>query len=191
MTARALIALVEARLYVARRQVLFACGCAVLLGLAQPNSLAAPLFFCSFVGIAMALDQTPGRHFHLDRCEQAAPLFGRELARAKALVPCVAAVLATLLFACAQLARGSPDASLTLLAVAPAAVACALTALSASIRLGWSRALYVALASATSGIAYALAVIASSIAAEVAFCAIVAFLALRQYGETLARFDPV
>jgi hypothetical protein len=38
---------------------------------------------------------------------------------------------------------------------------------------------------------YALAVIADTFLAELAFCVIVAFFALRQYGETLARFDPI
>lgn len=75
--------------------------------------------------------------------------------------------------------------------VPPAVIACALTALSATTRRGATRALYVLLAFATSGGAYALAVVAHNYAAELGFCAIVAFLALRQYGETLARFDPI
>ena len=68
----------------------------------QPAGIAAPLFLCSLLGIALALAQSPGLHPHLDRCEQSAPLFGRELARAKALVPCVAAALAALVYAGAQ-----------------------------------------------------------------------------------------
>ena len=78
-----------------------------------PAGVTTPLFLCSLLGIVIALDQTPGRHRHLDRCEQSAPLFGRELARAKALVPCIAATLATLLFAGTQFARGAPDAPAT------------------------------------------------------------------------------
>ena len=101
--------------------VAYSCGCAVFVALAAPAGVTAPLFLCSLLGIVIALDQTPGRHRHLDRCEQSAPLFGRELARAKALVPCIAATLATLLFAATQFARGAPDAAATLLVVPPAA----------------------------------------------------------------------
>jgi hypothetical protein len=191
MTRRAFAAMLEARLYVSRRLVVYSWGFAVLVAFVAPAGVTAPLFLCSLLGIVIALDQTPGRHRHLDRCEQSAPLFGRELARAKALVPCIAAVLATLLFACTQFARGAADAPVTLLVVPPAVIACALTALSATTRRGATKALYVLLAIATSAGAYALAVVAHSYAAELAFCVIVAFLALRQYGETLARFDPI
>jgi len=191
VTRRAFAGMLEARLYVSRRLVAYSWGCAVLVALAAPAGATVPLFLCSLVGIVIALDQTPGRHRHLDRCEQSAPLFGRELARAKALVPCIAATLATLLFAATQFARGTPDAPATLLVVPPAVIACTLTALSATTRRGATRALYVLLAFATTGGAYALAVVAHNYAAELAFCAIVAFLALRQYGETLARFDPI
>jgi hypothetical protein len=191
VTARAFAGMLQARLYVSRRLVAYSCGCAVLVALVAPAGVAAPLFLCSLVGIVIALDQTPGRHRHLDRCEQSAPLFGRELARAKALVPCIAATLATLLFAGTQFARGAPDAPATLLVVPPAVIACALTALSATTRRGATRALYVLLACAVMGGAYALAVIADKLLAELAFCIVVAFFALRQYGETLARFDPI
>jgi hypothetical protein len=191
VTARAFAGMLQARLYVSRRLVAYSWGCAVLVALVAPAGVTVPLFLCSLVGIVIALDQTPGRHRHLDRCEQSAPLFGRELARAKALVPCIAGLLATVLFACTQFARGSPTGLVTLLAVSPAVVACALTALSATTRRGATRALYVLLACAVMGGAYALAVIAHNLPAELGFCIIVAFFALRQYGETLARFDPI
>jgi hypothetical protein len=186
-----LIAMLQARLYVSRRLVLYSCGLAILVALLQPAGVTAPLLLCSLLGIVNALDQTPGRHPHLDRCEQSAPLFGRELARAKALVPCIVALIATLLYVGAQLVRGSPDAPFTLLVVPPAVVACTLTALSATVRRGWQRGFYVVLACAASGAAYALAVTAHRVAAELGFCILVAFFALRQYGETLARYDPV
>jgi hypothetical protein len=127
----------------------------------------------------------------LDRCEQSAPLFGRELARAKAVVPCIGAVLATIVYAAAAVVRGSPDAAFTLPVAFAAVVAGTLIALSAAIRLGSARALYVLLALAASAIAYLLAIVAHSLIAEWVFCAVVAFSALRQYGETLARFDPI
>jgi hypothetical protein len=183
--------MLQARLYVSRRFLLYACAVAVFVALVAPLGVTAPLLCCSFLSIAIALDQTPGRHRHLDRCEQSAPLFGRELARAKALVPCIAALLATLLYACAQVARGSPDAPLTLLVVPPAVIATTLVALSATVRTGATRVLYVLLAAGTSAIAYVLAIVGRSAAAEFAFCVLIAFLALRQYGETLARYDPI
>lgn len=191
MTARALARMLEGRLYVSRRLVFYAGAVAALVALIRPEGVTAPLFCCSLLGIALALDQTPGRHAHLDRCEQSAPLFGRELARAKALVPCIAGLFATLIYAGIQLARGSRYAPLTLIVVSPAVVACTLTALSAAVRRGWTRLLYVLLAFAASVAAYALAVVAGRLWAEFAFCAIVAFFALRQYGETLARYDPI
>jgi hypothetical protein len=191
VTGRALLAMIRARLYVSRRLVFYACAVGVLVAVLVPAGVAAPLFCCSLLAVAIALDQTPGRHPHLDRCEQSAPLFGRELARAKALVPCIAGLIATLAYAGVAIARGSGDAATTLLVVSPAVVACALVALSATVRRGWTRALYVVLACATSVGAYALAVAQRMVLAEIAFCAIVAFLALRQYGETLARWDPV
>ena len=191
MTLRALTALVAARLYEQRRIVLYACAAALVVGLLQPREAAGPVMFCSFVGILMALAQSPGRYPHLDRCEQSAPLFGRELARAKALVPCIGAALATLAYAAAAFVGGAPNAPLTLVVALAAVIATTLIALSATLRLGSSRALYVLLAALAGAIAYALAVVAHSLLAELGFCAVASFLALRQYGEALARYDPI
>jgi hypothetical protein len=191
VTARALAAIMEARLYVSRRLIGYSYAFVVLVALLQPAGTLAPLFCCTLFGIVIALDQSVGRHPHLDRCEASAPLFGRELARAKALVPCIAVLFAVVLYACAQLARRSPDAPLTLLVVSPAVVAATLVTLSATMRGGWKRALYVLVACGTAIAAYALAIAVGGIAPELAFCALAAFLALRQYGETLARYDPV
>ena len=185
------VAVLRARLYAQRRIVYYACAAAFVAGLAQSAGVTAPLFLCSLLGIAMALAQSPGLNPHLDLCEANAPLFGRQLARAKALVPCAGAALAAITFSVAQLARGAPEVAPTLAVVVAALIAAALTALSATIRRGASRVLYVALAAATCGAAYALLVAAHSVAAELTFCAAVAFFALRQYGEALARYDPI
>jgi hypothetical protein len=189
VTARAFLAILRARLYAQRRIVFYSCAAAFVAGLFQPAGFAAPLFLCSLLGIALALAQSPGLHGHLDRCEQSAPLYGRELARAKALVPCVAAAFALAAFALAEALRGATDLPSTMLVALAALIAATLTALSATIRRGTSRVLYVALAASACGAAYALA--AHSLYAELAFCAIVAFFALRQYGEALARYDPI
>ncbi len=111
----------------------------------------------------MALAQSPGLDPHLDSCEQSAPLFGREIARAKALVPCVAGSLAALVYALAQLLRGVPGVPLTFLTVLAAVVAATLTALSSTMRRGAPRALYIVLAAATSGVAYTLVVATRSV----------------------------
>ena len=191
MTARAFLAILHARLYAQRRIVFYSSAAAFVAGLFQPAGYAAPLFLCSLLGIALALAQSPGLHRYLDLCEQSAPLYGRELARAKALVPCVAAAFAVFAFALGEALRGSSDLPLTMLVALAALIPATLIALSATIRRGASRVLYVALAAAACGIAYVLVAVADSIYAELAFCAIVVFLSIRQYGEALARYDPI
>ena len=106
----------------------------------------------------------------------------RSLHRGDAGGPCVCA---------SDWLRGAADAPFTFLITIAAVIAATLTALCATIRRGASRALYVALAAAASGIAYGLAVTMRSVPAELVFCAIVALVALRQYGEALARYDPI
>jgi hypothetical protein len=191
VTARALFGVLRARLYVQRYAVVAACAAALVAGSFAPPGPAAPVLFCTLLGIALALVQSPGLHPHLDRCEQSAPLFGRELARAKALVPCVAAALAVLAYAGAALTSGATGTPAAFLIALPAVLASTLVALSATLRRGAARLLYVLLAVATSAAAYALAAAARSVPAELALCAIVAFFALRQYGEALARYDPI
>ncbi len=185
-------ALLQARLYVARRFVFYACVGAAVAAFLAPAGVPFRLFVCGALGIVAALEQTPGTTRHLDRCEQSAPLFGRQLARAKALVPCAAAVAAVALYALVASVRGLHGAGSSGLMSGIAVIATTLVALSASLRTGWSRALYIVAACAVSGTAYGLSISAPyGILVEMAFCAIVAFIALRQYGETLARYDPV
>ena len=163
--------------------------------------LAGPMFFCSTIGLAVALLQGPGRHPVLDASEQSAPLFGRELARAKALVPAVVTTIAAIAYWLAQFLSGfaAPPA---FFAMALACVlATSMVALNATLRENAARWLYVALACATAASAYTLAVYgdalfhqhgdAIGVGSELTFCAIVGFAALRQYGEALARYDPI
>ncbi len=92
VTPRALRAIVGARLRVERRSLAFACASAAIVGFVQPHGvatitdpltadvatrsvwLAGPMFFCSTIGIAIALSQGPGRHAFLDTSERSAPL---------------------------------------------------------------------------------------------------------------------
>lgn len=188
---RALSAVVGARIYDQRRFLAYSCTAALAVGFLAPEGAIGPVLFCSLLGIAVALAQSPGRSPHLDRCEQSAPLFGRELARAKALAPCIAAAFAAIAYCTATIARGSLDAPLTLVITLGAVAAGTLVSLSATTREGWSRILYVLLAAGASAVAYVLAVVAHQLLAELAFCALVAFVAVRQYGESLARYDPI
>jgi hypothetical protein len=191
VTARALKGVLSARLYAQRRLVVASWAGALIVGLVAPAGAVGAVLFCTLLGVSLALAQTPGLHPHLDRCEQGAPLFGRELARAKALVPCAAVAVAVLLYTVGQIVRGAPDAALTFAVALAAVVTATLIALSATVRRGAARALYVVLAAAASAGAYGLAVAAHSVLGELAFCVVVAFLAVRQYGETLARYDPI
>ncbi len=217
MTHRALTAIVASRLRGERRTTAFACVTAAIVGFIQPHGvspiadpltadvatrsvwLAGPVFFCSAIGIALALAQGPGRHPYLDIGERSAPLFGRELARAKAIAPALTATLAALFYWFAQFLSGfAAPPAFFILAVA-SVLSSTLVALNATLRSGARRLLYVLLAFATSAIAYALAVYADSVtdrsgdgvgvATELLFCAAVGFIALRQYGEALARSD--
>jgi hypothetical protein len=184
-------AVASTRLMAERRTVAYAFTAAVVVAFVQPSGLAAPLFFCGLLGVAVALTQGPGRHRHLDLCEESAPLYGRELARAKAIAPCAVATLVCLAYWGAQSLAGFPATLLAFALSLAAVIACTLVALSATIRTGSARLLYLGLACATSAIAFALAFYAHSAIAEAVFCILVSLVALRQYGEALARYDPV
>ena len=191
MTERASIAIVAARLLVERRTILYSCATAALAGLAPSHELAVPVFFCSALGIVAALLQTPGRYPDLDVCEESAPLFGRQLARAKGFAPAIVAALVTLSYFTPQFAQATTATAAAFFIAAAASIASTMVALCATLREGVPRALYVALACATSAGAYLIAAVGTSLAGELAYCTLVAFLALRQYGEALARYDPV
>ena len=219
MTIRALCAIVGERLRAERRTMAFASATAAVVAFIQPHGittitdplgadlatrsvwLAGPMFFCSAIGIAIALLQGPGRHPMLDISEESAPLFGRELARAKAIVPVVVAFLAAFVYWFAQFLSGfaAPPAFFGL--VLFCVLASTLVALNATIRSGAARGLYVALAGAAAAMAYILSVYSDAavsrggdaigVTSEMIFCAIVGFIALRQYGEALARHDAI
>jgi hypothetical protein len=174
-----------------RRTIAYAFAAAVVVAFVQPSGLAAPLFFCGLLGIAVALTQGPGRHRHLDLCEESAPLYGREMARAKALAPCAVAIFVSFAYWGAQSLAGFPAAPLSFALALAAVLASTLVALSATIRTGSARLLYLGMACATSAIAFALAFYVRSAAAEIAFCFLISLVALRQYGEALARYDPI
>jgi hypothetical protein len=219
VTRRAVAAIVSTRLRAERRTTAFGCATAAIVGFVQPHGIAAitdpltadlavrsvwlagPMFFCSAIGVALALAQGPGRHVHLDAGERSAPLFGRELARAKALAPLVAATLAALVYWCAQFLSGFAAPPTFFFLALACVYATTLIALNATLRHGWNRWLYLLMCIAEVATAYALALYldpgtskrsdAIGVASELIFCAVTGFIALRQYGEALARYDPV
>ena len=193
MTPQALRAIVGARLRAERRTLVFACASAAIVGYFATQSLAGSMFFCSTIGIAIALLQGPGRHAYLDTNERSAPLFGRELARAKALAPVISATIATLVYWIAQFASGfAAPASFLVLSVA-CVLAATIVALNATTRSGLGRAIALVLSALTVVAAFLIAKSGGAIgtATELVFCAIVGFIALRQYGESLARYEPL
>ena len=219
MTPRALRAIVGARLRVERRSLAFACASAAIVGFVQPHGVAAitdpltadvatrsvwlagPMFFCSTIGIAIALSQGPGRHAFLDTSERSAPLFGRELARAKALTPVLSATLAAIVYWAAQFLSGFAAPPTFFILALACVIASTLVALNATVRTGLARLTALGLAAATIVVAYLLAVYADAystksgdavgVATELIVCGVIAFVALRQYGESLARYDPL
>lgn len=219
MTGRALRSIVSTRLRAESRTITFAAATAAIVAFVQPHGIAAitdpltadvtvrgvwlagPMFFCSAIGVALALAQGPGRHTHLDAGERSAPLFGRELARAKALVPLIAATVASLVYWFAQWISGFA-APPTFFVLALACVyATTLIAMNATLRYGWNRTLYLAMSVACAVVAYCLSLYLDpgtskrsdviGVASELLFCAVTGFIALRQYGEGLARYDPI
>jgi hypothetical protein len=193
MTPQALRAIVGARLRAERRTLLFACASAAIVGFFATHNLAGPMLFCSTIGIAIALLQGPGRYAYLDTNERSAPLFGRELARAKALAPLISATIATFVYWAAQFAGGFAAPALFLALSLACVLAATLVALNATTRSGAGRALYVALAGATVVVAFLITRSGGTIGAatELFFCVLVGFIALRQYGESLARYEPL
>jgi hypothetical protein len=193
MTPQAVRAIVGARLRAERRTLVFACASAAIVGYFATHNVAGPMLFCSTIGIAIALLQGPGRHAYLDTNERSAPLFGRELARAKALAPLISATIATFVYWVAQFASGFvAPASFLVLSLA-CVLAATLVAMNATTRTGANRALYVALAGVTVVAAYLITKSGGAIGAatELLFCLLVGFIALRQYGESLARYEPL
>jgi hypothetical protein len=219
LTATAFRAIVGARLRAERRAIGFACAIAAVAAFIQPHGiatitdpldadvtirsvwLAGPMFVCGTIGIALALIQGPGRNTHLDLSERSAPLFGRELARAKAAAPVITATLATLVYWSAQYLTGFAAPPTFFVLALASVIAATLVAINATIRTGTARSAAISLAAATVVACYLISLYADpmtrarsdviGVTIELLFCAIVSYFALREYGEALARYDPL
>lgn len=195
MRGAATLAIVTTRLSKERRVLLLAMAACGLLAYLQryddaPSRLAGCLVFGTLIGVAVALLQRgAGRFRELELCEQSAPLYGRELARATAVVPCIIATVALAAYWSVSAIYAHPDwlaVALTALAV----YAGTLVALCAGVRSGIPRVVYIAMACAVPALSFALALAAPGIL-PLALCTFIGFVALRQYGEALARYDPL
>lgn len=187
------------------------------ISLDEPTAwLFGPLLYTSALAIAVAYANTRRSSEDIFAfCEESAPLFGRQRARASALVPCI------IVFACciAEYAGARLNSNYmtppTFFAFdAVGAIAAMLVALSVPLRSKWNKALYIFLAfgaAVVCGIIVVSAVAytndwievlmgnayfgefndAWGAGAELAFATFIGFIALRQYGEALARYDPL
>ncbi len=167
-------------------------GCALAGALLAPAQICSgAILFGALCGISAALLNRDPATRELELCEQSAPLYGRELARARAIVPCAIALAALLAFWLATLRFSVPSGACVTLSFA-VCVAATLTALCATLRRGRSAALYVALAVllATAALSIHSNRLPAMLLAALLYTTI-AFTALRQYGEALARYDPI
>ncbi len=127
----------------------------------------------------------------------AAPLYGRQLARAHALTAVTAALAPPAAFFAVQALRGTPWPWQATLATLVACAVAALVGLSAALRGGRTpssvtaaEAGYLTLALVAGAAIIGLYSREVPIYAWLAFALLLGFLALRAFGETLARYDP-
>jgi hypothetical protein len=123
----------------------------------------------------------------------AMPLFGRQLARAHAIAPVLAACAIPLGYEAGAALRGAPLTLPSFTITVLATVVATLISLSSVFRDGLRAALYVGLAIGTVALIAAATALVPERATPIAFgiAVVVGFFALRAFGETLARYDPL
>lgn len=161
-------------------------------------AIFAPSFGYSAIFILAALASVmPIENQHIASLRRltffSVPLFGRQLARAHAVAPTLAALALPCGYAAGAAMRGvpiSPERFITAICVVTIAT---LVALSGTFRDGRDRALYVGLALATSISLAILDLVAGPMSPRIvgALALLVGYFALRAFGETLARYDPL
>ncbi len=122
-----------------------------------------------------------------------APLFGRQLARAHAIAPACAALSIPLAYLSGAALAGRALPAPLGLGLTAAALVAATIALSSAFREGYRAALYVGLAGAaalTLGLPFE-SRWPHALALSAGLAVIEGFFALRAFGETLARYDPL
>ncbi len=222
----AMRAIVATRLRKEAWLIAYVCAASAVVGFLQPHAIvpttrdsfaadlatrstwiAGLIFFGTFTGIVVSLAQRGANRLReLELCEQSAPIYGRELARASAAVPCAIVTVSSLVYWFVQYATGFAAPPAFFLLALAAVNASTLVACSATVRRGAARFLYIGLAWMTAVISYVLAVYVDTfgpkpldlghyrdvfgVTSELLFCFIIGFIALRAYGEALARYDP-
>jgi hypothetical protein len=122
----------------------------------------------------------------------AMPLYGRQLARALAVAPCLDSLAVPLGILGGLALAGRPLGAAANLTLIAAALAATLVALSARLRTGRNAMLYLSLAIASeAGIVAPLFLRQPKPLLSLILAALIAFTALRAFGETLARYDPL
>ena len=177
-------------------QMLYVTAAAALFAALQMHSdlgahaLGAALFG-SLAGIYFAVAQGSSRMRDLELCEQSAPLYAREVARAIALVPCIGVLIALAGYWLVTAVSSGPHAFAAGPIILSITCACAasIVALGATVRSGFWQAFYILLAGISAAIIVSLEY--PELPAAFLFCAIAGFIGLRQYGEALARWEPV
>ena len=190
-------AIVSARLRRESAFLILALVFALLLVWMQPRrdfraAFEGSLLLGMLIAVTAALRQLGRRLREIEVCERSAPLYGRELARAVALVPCAIVTAVAAVYWIASGIDSPVQAALAVLTIA-AANAVAVVALSATLRTGTLKALYIAFSIAI-GLPALLARDAENagiVAGVAAVYIVAALVALRQFGEALARYDPV
>jgi hypothetical protein len=122
----------------------------------------------------------------------AMPLFGRQLARAHAIAPVLGALAIPFGYATGSALRGVPLGAQTITLLVVAAIVAVLVALSSVFRDGVRAALYVGIAiGAVATIALSALVPEHGLEIALTLAVVEGFFALRAFGETLARYDPI
>jgi hypothetical protein len=123
----------------------------------------------------------------------AMPLYGRELARALAVEPCFASLAIPLAIILGLASGRHPFAVDTAITILVAVLTSTLVGLSAIVRTGENAALYIALALVAEAAIVTPLVFrpAHPLLFTLPIALALAFVALRAFGETLARYDPV
>jgi len=186
----------RATLAIARRDLrpssLIAIGARILLGVLLASydlEVVAPILvyaYCILAATAAGLEIRVR-----DLTYFTAPLYGRQLARAHALTATCVAVAAPLTIVCVAFVRHAAWPWPNVVATFASAIVVALVALSGTLRQGAAAAGYAALSLAAGGFIVMLAQSGVPVYGWFSLAALLGFLALRAFGETLARYDPL
>jgi hypothetical protein len=170
-------------------------GIVAAIAYAFTRTFAHPLFPLAIASVLAAASAAERAHAESLRRVTffAMPLYGRQLARAHAIAPALLALAIPLGYTLGAFARTHIFPVQLFAAMLCAALVATLVALSATFRDGARAWLYVVLAT-FAGPLVALPYVffgTRGLALTYALGLVVAFLALRAFGETLARYDPL